>query len=197
MAALRTLPADIVLEMYDRPIAATLGKGESAPQAVERIRQRLLELKADLHTIASAPIPSSIAVARMKQQIAALADRGRPSVLNCAELGSEVEFAKTSVQHSGMPGWHETHEVLPLIAWLFQADLEQALEEEIREIADDASALDDDERLKRERAVLASILETERIEERLIEASEAEVARRADADFRAVLGLAALPAPAR
>ena len=62
-------------------------------------------------------------------------------------------------------------------------------------MAVDSNALDDDARAARERTLLAEVLETERIEEALIEAAEPDgrrIIRRPDANPIAVLGLAEL-----
>jgi hypothetical protein len=65
-----------------------LGKGETVLDAIERLRRRGRELRASLHAIRSAPHPSTHARAQMRQQIAELAARGRPSVSGSARAGS-------------------------------------------------------------------------------------------------------------
>jgi len=66
------------------------------------------------------------------------------------------------------------------------------MEADISELADDEGALSDEEKREREGTILVEILETERAEEALIEQlemSNVTVARRDNADIRAVLGL--------
>jgi cell division septum initiation protein DivIVA len=86
-----------------------------------------------------------------------------------------------------------------VLAWLYADDLKAALAAEIDAIADDATALTPDKRRAREAELKGQILAAERMEEALIESAEeagSEILRRADADFRAVLGLSDdTPAP--
>jgi hypothetical protein len=70
---------------------------------------------------------------------------------------------------------------------------DRAGEQEVDDLADDSQALDDAERGFREADLTARMLQTERVEEAFIEQAEAAgqtIARRPDADPRAVLGLA-------
>ena len=73
------------------------------------------------------------------------------------------------------------------------------MSETVKRRGDDENALSADERREREIELHAKILELERAEEFHIEQIEkngGELLRRADADYRAVLGLAdTLPAP--
>jgi hypothetical protein len=64
-------PHGTVLEDYEGDVPK-LAKGESITDAIERLRRRARELRADLHRIASAPYPSSYAKQRMREQIEAL-----------------------------------------------------------------------------------------------------------------------------
>jgi len=59
-----------MLETFEGGVPKLL-KGESITDAIERIRHRGRELKADLHRIRSAPYPSEHARAKMRQQLAA------------------------------------------------------------------------------------------------------------------------------
>jgi hypothetical protein len=79
-------------------------KGESIIDAIERLRRRCRELKADAHRIRSAPFPSTHAKQRMRAQIETLAQRGEPSVSRLVELDGPVEFQtqrQTSEVHFG------------------------------------------------------------------------------------------------
>ncbi len=65
-------------------------------------------------------------------------------------------------------------------------------------MADDGAALSDDQRLKEDTRLRAALLEAEREEEAAITAASAQganIARRRDADPRAVLGLDATASP--
>jgi hypothetical protein len=68
-----------------------LNKGENIHDAIDRLRRRGRELKADLHRIESAPYPSGYAKQRMREQIAQLAQRGAPSVARLVELDGPVD----------------------------------------------------------------------------------------------------------
>jgi hypothetical protein len=88
-----------------------------------------------------------------------------------------------------------------LLAWLFQNQLIEKLEQEIDELADDDNALTDEQRTQREAALAAELLAAERREEALIVMAEAggtQIMRRPYPDPRAVLELSSeLPAPRR
>src|SRR5207248_1704079 len=88
--------------------------------------------------------------------------------------------------------------VVPLFCWLLKDALLEKLDEEIDALADDESALTDEERGERLAALAAELLQAERREELLIVTAEAEglqVMRRPQVDPRALLGLSsALPA---
>jgi hypothetical protein len=97
-------------------------------------------------------------------------------------------------------GTIQAPDAVGLIAFLCRDQLRAAVESEIAELADDEHALDPAARQERERAIEAQILETEHIEEAIIEAAEAEgtaIKRRDDADPRAVLHLASTLPKAR
>ena len=59
-----------VLEDHETP-EPKLNKGESLTDAIERIRRRVRELKADLHRIQSAPFPASHCKQRVREMIEA------------------------------------------------------------------------------------------------------------------------------
>ena len=77
-------PANCVLEPVEIE-PAMLNNGESITDAIERLRRRGRELRADLHRIASAPYPSSYAKQRMRAIVEALAQEGTPDVASLIE----------------------------------------------------------------------------------------------------------------
>jgi hypothetical protein len=77
-------PHGTTLLDYDGP-EPKLAKGESLTDAIERLRRRGRELKADLHRIRSAPYPSAHVRAKIKQEVEALATRGKPIVSDAVE----------------------------------------------------------------------------------------------------------------
>ncbi|WP_036282570.1 hypothetical protein [Methylocystis sp. ATCC 49242] len=189
------------------PVAATLGKGETHQQAVARVRKQLEKLREDAQAIEDAPYHSSHAKKLAREKIEALAERGRPNVLVSIEAGRDFEFA-SKIEGGGAVAIAGEMHALPFnravdieatFAWLHRDALIAAIEREIDENSDDASALSDETRQKKSLQIRAQILETERQEEAIVcmaAESGLVIARRADADPRAVLGLSdAAPAP--
>jgi hypothetical protein len=73
-------------------------KGEDILSALDRLRRRGRELRADLHRIASAPFPSSHAKKRARDQIEQLAQRGAVGVSLLVELDGDIEWPTLQVQ---------------------------------------------------------------------------------------------------
>lgn len=179
------------------PTAARFG-------SVEATRARLAELRGELEIVRAAPIPSGEAKDIMRAHIEALAAKGCPDVFPTLEGGQSPALAREMVPDVIVRGvddaalavgqMRDTVDSAALIAWLHKDALIAKLEREIDSVADDSSALTAEERRKRLHALRADILQVERDEESLIEAIErtgAPILRRADADPRAVLYLAA------
>lgn len=143
-------------------------KGEAVLDAVERLRRRGRELKANLHRIRSAPFPSSYAKQRMREQIEAVAMQGAPSVSALIELdGGQIEFQArrlTSEVHAERRSlaFAQVPDALALIAWLHKDELIAALDREISTEADDKAALSHEARQKAEAEVMSDLLSTER-----------------------------------
>lgn len=188
-----------------------IGKGGIA-EALQSVRESIARLAADQHTVESAAHPSSDVKLRMVAQIEALAERGAPNVSNAIEAGLDIRFATIDIRSpltgfvssTGMPqlsGWasHSAPDALALIGWLFKGQLIDALSDEIDALADDENALDDAARATKLEELRRAQLQSERLEERLIEIAAEEgrtIARRPSADPRAVLGLhSSMPAP--
>jgi hypothetical protein len=196
-------------------VTLDLKKTETVTSAIERARKDIARLNADLHTIRSAPIPSSVVKARARAEINGLAQQGRPNVFDAIEAGERIQWPDetiraTTILHALLPGDGFVHtaavdgivdtrmpSTMQVLAWLFKEKLTEAIEQEIDQCADDASALSDADRAKKLKATLDEILEIERHEEALIEMAATqgqEVGRRAECDPRAVLGVIG-PAP--
>jgi hypothetical protein len=134
-----------------------------------------------------------------------LAENGRPNVMAAIELGRPVLFRTTTAPvhvanaAGAALGTAAVDDGVALTAWLFRDQLIEAIEHEVDELSDDRHAIDPSQRAERERELAEQMLELERTEEALIEAAAddaIEIARRGNADPRAVLSLAnALPAP--
>jgi hypothetical protein len=191
---------------YEGRSSPKLRARDTLPELIENSRRRVRELRADLRAIAAAPIHSDVAKARARADIEELAKKGRPDCFGLIEEGSPIKWPEMSLPidqrtyftglQTGLP---EQPDGMALLAWLYRDDLIAALDREIDSIAVDANALSDEVRASRRQEIIADILATERDEEALIELAAAdglEILRRADADPRAVLGLAnEMPAP--
>lgn len=178
-------------------------KNETPETAVERCRQRVRELKADLHKVQSAPYPSSYAKAVAAEYVERLRDIGAPAVHFLLEAGvPRVDWPSRDVElipgATSTPGAMQfTMPAAPphvsFAAWVNPEGFLASLCREIDLCADDDAALSADERFKRSAAIAAEKLAAERDEEFWID--KAGLARRPDIDPRAVLGLAVdLPA---
>ncbi len=180
-------------------------KGEAAVTALTRIRDRVQALQDDIQAAIDAPVTSADVKKKMRAQVAALAERGRPDVGPAIDFGEQIRFAMTpaSVFVAGPGGQArgnaEVFDAAGAFAWLFEDALVKKLDAEIDAAADDTNALTDQDRKARIAAAKKELLEVERQEEALIEAAKATgltIQRRANADPRAILQLAdSAPAP--
>ena len=190
-------PARTVLEDFDGP-EPTLSKGETVVDAIERLRRRGRDLKADLHRIRSAPYPSAHARAKVRQEIEALAMRGAPSVSDVIEHDRSViwptQNIRSQVYNTEVPSvaFAELPDTLALFAWLHRDGLIAALDREITSEADDKAALSHEARGKAEAEVMGDLLSVEREEAELTWLAQSQglpVEHRADTSPIAVLGL--------
>jgi hypothetical protein len=187
-------------------VAAELMEGETFLSAVESLRNSITGLVTELHRIGAAPIPSSVVKQRLAAKIDDLARLGRVDLFGTVERGdppiwpTEVYRADVFASAATKDGPAQVVGVInaripnaiALLAWLFKDRLTAALDAEIDALADDEHSLSDEERRSRERAVREEILQVEYREEASIEAAEAAgqfIARRDNADPRAVLGI--------
>ena len=91
-------------------------------------RERIAEIKADIHTVQSAAIPSKIVKARLRAEIKALAGRGALDVGPCIEIGAPLQwpmqpvrgeiFGMTADGSAGGFTQHEIPDALALFCWL-------------------------------------------------------------------------------
>ena len=185
-------------------------KGESLIDAIERARRKLRDLAADRRRVEHAPIPASQAKQIAREHVERLAQRGCPDVLQVLELGEAPTWPTTTIQAAthgmdaeGRPirGFASVQipDAIAALHWIHRAAIIAAYEAEIDELADDSQALSDDDRDARLAELDRDALALAREEEALVAAAEAEgqaIARRLDADPRAVLHLAdTMPPP--
>jgi hypothetical protein len=197
------VPGNCRLEMADVE-APKLNKGEGPLDAVDRLRRRGRELRADLHRIESAPYPSSYAKAKMRAQVEALAMQGAPSMASLIEHDGKISWPQAQVQstiYNATPaavGFAEAPDALALFAWLHKDELIAALDHEIDAEADDAAALTHEQRQQQAAEVALDLLEIERSESELVWAAQSQglpVEHRPDISPLALLGLKLVTAP--
>jgi hypothetical protein len=195
-------PHDTMLEAIEVE-PPRLNKGESIPAAIERLRRRGRELRADQHRVRSAPYPSAYAKQRMREQIEALAMRGAPSVSALVELDGKIEFQTHQVRStvydaSGAVAFAEVPDAIALTCWLHKSGLIAALDREIASETDDKSALTIEAREQVEAESVGDLIATERDICSLIWRGQAErlpVEFPADISPLALLGLRLITAP--
>jgi hypothetical protein len=195
-------PGGTTLAECDWPEPKLL-KGETALDAIERLRRRCRELKADLHRIASAPFPSAYCKQQMRGQIEALAMQGAPSASLLIEHDGKIEFQTQSVR-SEMYGeqrqaaFAEISDTVALVAWLHKDALIAALDREIASEADDKAALTHEARQKAEAETMADLLAVERDESWFVWQAQSQglpIEHRADISPLALLGVRLVTTP--
>jgi hypothetical protein len=195
-------------KLFTDPMDVVLRKGETIQNAIEGRRRRRRELLSDRQRIVTAPRTASMAKAMAITEIDRLAERGRPNVLALLHHGVAIRWPSDNVQTTGASiegratiSLGTAQNGIGVLAWMFRDQLIAAVEREIDEVSDDKIALTDQQRATALAEVDRDLLHCEREEEHLIRRADAEglsLARRRDADARAVLGLAdSMPAPER
>lgn len=197
-------PSGTVLKDFDGP-DPTLAKGEDVLSALDSVRRRVRELKADLHRIRSSPFPSSYAKQQMRAVVDGLAARGAVNVSRLVEHDGPVEFPTQQMQvavHNAQPGavgFVQVTDALALCAWLHRDALIAAVDREIATEADDAASLSHEAREQAEAVVMGDLLAVERDEAWFTwQALTAKlpVEHRSDIDPRALLAVVLVTAPA-
>jgi hypothetical protein len=193
-------PAGTVLEAVEIEPPKLNDKNETIPDAVERLRRRGRELKADMHRVASSPYPSKYCREKATAEIEALAQRGAPSVSQLVEHDGGIEFPTqpqtAQVWGADQPSlaFSEPVDALALFAWTFKEVLISKLAAEIDGEADDAAALSHEAREKAEAELMADLLDIERQEAALVWRAEG-LEHRSDISPIALLGLRLVTAP--
>jgi hypothetical protein len=178
-----------------RHYAAPAPKGPGAAN-IDRLRGELAELAAKWEATEQAPVPTAILRERAVAEIERVAATGALKIsptsrgLNPLNLVEKIKVSQLRVYHKdGYDPMLMGDGGAPLMVWLFQPALVQAVDAMLSTI-DQAGALDDDARDREFAKIARRRLEIERVEEAVIAALEADgrfVARRHDADPRAVL----------
>jgi len=191
-AYVKGLSASVLIHAHS-PVEPKLGMGEPVSAAIGRIRESIVAVGDEIQATIDAPITSAAAKKLARTWVDHLAARGAPNVATTIHHGERPRFVDAPRGANGI-------DVEATLAWLHKAALGAALEREIDAQADDASALTDEARAARLQKHKARLLLLERDEEALIELAWSQgvmIARRTDADPRAVLGLGDdMPPPA-
>jgi len=172
-----------------KPSRATPAAMKSSPaEAVSNLRAQIKALASERVRVSRAALP----VADIKKQasawVAAQRERGRPKLTFDHGRPFQAQF-EASVEGA----WTAKLDIGAVLAWLDPGAFEKRLHEDIDKLPQPPLALSADERAARLLELEAELLARERDEEALIEFAEEQalsLARRLDADPRAVLGIA-------
>jgi hypothetical protein len=184
----------------EEPSPAKLRKGESFSDAVVRLRGALDDIYRDVIETKSAPIPPEKAKQIAANYVSKLAAEGRPDISMFLQRGGGLRWSNQQVPGLNVDGLiPQFAKALPVIAWMHEGALVEAIHREIDSAAKSELSLNDEDRSLRLIELANAQLKLEREEEGFIcQAAEAgiEIARRKNADPRAVLGLSSeMPAP--
>lgn len=177
----------------DRPVAPpAIKRGEDVRGAIDSRRRRVRELITERANVETAPIPSTEAKRRAREQVERLAERGRVNVGPLLSSGDPFRFAHmvSLVKVPPSAGSVETIDVAATIAWLLRDQLIAAIEREIDQQADDSIALDDRQRAARLEQIANELIATEREEVALLDLAAEQglaIQHRGDIDVRALL----------
>jgi len=187
-AYLDAVPENFVVQTEDRPPAKPKD-GETQADALARVRAEISDLQYQLHSVAAAPLPPVELKKQARSYVRTLAQRGKPTIKSWA---GQCEFEIRS-RPDAMTAGMNAADVAAFMAWLDPDTLIERFEALIDAMPAPASEpLSADEVAERKRELPARILKLERDEERIIEAllnAGQDVARRSDADPRAILGV--------
>jgi hypothetical protein len=158
-------------------LSELLKKDETLSDGVARYRHRLREHAADLHRVRGSPWPSSVAKAKMREQIEALAAAAAPNCDSAIEHGLPIGFVTKAVSamvrnvEGPAISFVESPDALGLMCFLFRDQIVVRIEQEL-DAADDGAAMSERERQEAEAQIMADTLMIERGECALIWAAE-------------------------
>jgi hypothetical protein len=162
------LPRRAVLRMHGGP-EPKLGKDESPADAVVRLEQQIGALEQRRLDFKALPVHSSEVIARLTEEIDALARSGTPDVFDCVE-GNPIAWPTYRQQLHGfsanadnvLVGGSMTNS-LALFAWLHKDALLKALKAEVMKAADDANGITTADREAALKEIAANRLAAERV----------------------------------
>jgi hypothetical protein len=120
-----------------------LARGESLVEAVEKMRRRVRELRADAERIAASQYPAEVTKQKMREQIMRLAEQNAPDVSLLVEHFREVVFPAESQRAEVIGAPVVVSTVIPcstgLLCWLHRDTIIARLEVEIDHAMDTSS----------------------------------------------------------
>ena len=176
------------------PVKVDLAPGETAIAALAACRQAIEVAKAALKAVRTAPVSGTETKARIRETVAAAAERGRPMIetkngsLVIAWPRSGVAAPRLADDYAPTFG---PIDIVAMLGWLDPERLIEKLEAEV-DARFGQEGLTDAERQERQTALEADLLNLERKEETLIgmcRLAGSIVSRRSSADPRAVLNV--------
>ena len=193
MDMITSTPQDQHFKMLPRAWSPR-SKDKSAPAAIERCRERINQLQAELAEVEAAPLPSSVAKKRAAEQISALASGRRPDVMQLildarGSISWPTRHDHVLSEHGGSVS---SQDAVGLLAWLFKDQMIAAVNREIDAAAMDDEALSPADKAKKLAELRAEILACERDECAFIDQAAKDgmsIAYRADISILALLGL--------
>jgi hypothetical protein len=175
-----------------------LTKGESFSDTLKATRDGQAALRDEIATTQNAPLTIAAAKLLAREQVALLADRGRPDITNLFSSSGQIEWP----QEQFTAGGHGAHQftvvttvkdAFAFTVWAHRDAIISQLDAEIERAGDDPHALSADAQATRLAELRASLLQAARNEEAIIERLEAEgvQVRRTCNDPLVLLGLQA------
>ncbi len=173
-------------------------RGDIAAE-VAKARARIAEAEEALTKAENAPAPAADLKARAFAEVDAIADAGKPTVYTTTRGSSPINLKRQLELSAHATGGDASGVSIRgnaganFFVWLMRDEIRQRIGAMI-DAAPQAGVMSDDEREQAFRQIAEQRLELERIEEHLIATAEVDgrhIARRADADPRAVLGIEA------
>jgi hypothetical protein len=198
------VPPGVLLEDIEVEVPKLAKNEPGLLDAIENRRRRVRELKADAHRIQSAPFLSAHARAKIREEVEALAARGRPVVTDVIEHDGSVIWPMLRLQGSIInaqaPSFVVTQvpDLLGLFACVHGPALLKVLDGFVDDEKDDAAALSHTDREKRLSEVQQDQLAAEFDESALVWSAMAQnlpVEHRADCAPQAILQVRLVTAP--
>lgn len=171
-----------------KPSRATPEAKATPALAAQNVRAQIKALAAERVRVLQAALPLADIKKQASAYVADQRERGRPKITFDHARPFQARF-DSSVEGA----WTAKLDIGAALAWLDPGALEKRLREEIDKLPQPALAMSADDRAAKLLELEAELLARERDEEALIELAEEQglaLARRLDADPRAVLGIA-------